>query len=462
MVITNYKLLGVVRLRQIKMRPWDDFCAPPEEFQGMVIDRCDVEISNKSTIDQSNYSPSWRAYNASTAFPNRFQTVPFIYQSGEETGTRDKVFDYEVLSGGGYIAYLGRKPINTRIILNHLVKRDWFTNRTRYIFVEFLAYNVHANYFNAITMIFHLSRSGDISKSYSIETFRAFTVSEWGLFWQIILYVFFVVQSLNISVRHAHQMKYCLFRLQAFQDTLVICLTVTTMASYAYRFVLSKVLVEKIHSSPLNQYISMDRLLLFEYFSKITTGLLCWQNLVHLIDLGHATPWIRIFYYMLVYAMEYILICIVLTIIFLISFSTAFHFILGQDNFLFHHFWLSYIQTFAVPFSARASIEFEYRSVTTLIPYVIFTFYGYTFRFLICNMFSVVLVNSYHRARLRLGKQCFKYTLRQFFKERVFGGVIPFDKPRIVGLTQSQILKRTFKPLLVDKPDGPKIAPDKK
>lgn len=201
---------------------------------------------------------------------------------------------------------------------------------------------------------------------------------------------------------------------------------------YGYRFVKLKILVESIASEKLNQYFNMEEVIAMEWWSGLTTGLWCSQNMIHLIDVFHFNSHIRIFYYAIMYALHYINICIALAIIFLISFSTAFHFIMGQDNLLFSNFWLAYIEVFAIPFSGHPTMEFDYGTGPSMIPYMLFTFYGYTYRFLITNMFSIVLVNSYHRARMRIYKQTFKYSIVLYIKERMLNKPIKFDDDRLM------------------------------
>lgn len=444
-VMSNVKLVGTFRLRQLRVKPRIGFCIPPVEFDARIIDRCEDDELGFSAMDSIDYDPKWKAYNVSTHSHSPYAYTPFHWVPGSISNTRPKSHDYQLIPGDGYISGLGRKPINTRLVLNYLVKQNWFMNKTRYLFIDAVFYNVHSNFFNVLTMIVGFSKSGDLTKSYQISTFRALHTSRAMIAFQMFLYVFLAVQSFNIVMRHIHQVKYCLFRLQAFQDTLVMCLTVSTLVIYALRFIKCLYRIDTIYQNKLNVFVSMDDILHLEYWSKVTTGLLCSQNLIHIIDVGHTNKHLRIFYFMFVYAMEYIVICIAFTCIFLISFSTAFHFIIGQENVMYHSFLLAYVQTFNLPFAGTPSINFQYGTIPTLIPYVIFTFYGYTFRFLICQMFSVVLVNSYHRARMRLHKMFFDYSLWEFTKERIFNREIRLDADRQISLTYEQIMARRFK-----------------
>lgn len=241
-----------------------------------------------------------------------------------------------------------------------------------------------------------------------------------------------VIQAINIVCQHLHQVKRCFHNLQAFQDTIVIILATTTCAMYAYRYVKLTYLISEFNRTPNNDYFNMEEIIVVEYWSMITTALWCSQNMIHLIDIGSFNSHIRIFYYTILYAMHYIVICIVLSSIFLISFSTAFHFIIGQENYLFHSFILAYVEVFAIPFNGHPNLEITYTTWPNLVPYFLFSFYGYTYRFLVNAMFAVVLVNSYHRARIRTYLQVFKYTVFHYIKERVLKGKNKFDMDRML------------------------------
>lgn len=233
-------------------------------------------------------------------------------------------------------------------------------------------------------------------------------------------------------MRHIGQIRYCFQRLQAFQDTLVMTLAFTTIGMYAYRYIKLKILVESLASEKLNAYFNIEEVIQMEWWSCLTTGLWCSQNMIHLIDVFHFNSHIRVFYYTILYAMDYIIICILLTIIFLISFSMAFHFIIGQDNFLFGNFILAYIEVFAIPFTGKPNMEFTYGTIPSMVPYMLFTFYGYTYRFMITSMFSVIMVNSYHRARIRILHHSFKYSVVLYIRERIFNNAIKYDENRLL------------------------------
>lgn len=209
-------------------------------------------------------------------------------------------------------------------------------------------------------------------------------------------------------------------------------LAVSTCGLYAYRYVRLTYLISIFIATRNNEYFNMDEVVVIEYWSVVTTALWCSQNMIRLVDIGSFNSHIRVFYYTILYAMDYIVICIVLSSIFLVSFSTTFHFIIGQENHLFHSIWAAYFQVFAIPFAGKPTMEFQYAEKTSYIPYFIFSFYGYTYRFLIVNMFAVVLVNSYHRGRIRTRLEVFRYTILDYLKERIFRRLNKFDLDRMV------------------------------
>lgn len=256
---------------------------------------------------------------------------------------------------------------------------------------------------------------------------------------------------MNVIMRHIGSVRYCLMRMGATQETIILILCCTTLGMYAYRFIRMKQLVEQVGSHRNNQYWNIEDVIALEWWSGLTTGLWCSQNLLHLIDVFHFNSHIRIFYYALLYALDYLNISIALSCLFLVSFSTAFHFIMGQDNNLFNNFWLAYIETFSIPFTGKPNMEFEYGDIPSMIPYILFTFYGYTYRFLIVNLFNVVLINSYHRARIRIMSLNFKYSLMLYLKERVFGLKIELDADRALPVAvQAKIDEKLLEKEIAD------------
>lgn len=85
--------------------------------------------------------------------------------------------DYTSIPGGGYITPLGRTAINHRKVMQYLVKTDWFTNQTRFLFVDFVGYNPSANLFNIVCLMMQASMSGDVSKFYTVSNVCIWHVS---------------------------------------------------------------------------------------------------------------------------------------------------------------------------------------------------------------------------------------------------------------------------------------------
>lgn len=73
------------------------------------------------------------------------------------------------MPGGGYIAYMGRNPLNHRKMVNYLLKTNWFNNTTRFLFIDFVGYNAGANLFNIVSLMMEISMTGDIGTSYSVS-----------------------------------------------------------------------------------------------------------------------------------------------------------------------------------------------------------------------------------------------------------------------------------------------------
>ena len=126
------KLLGVPRIRQLKVRP--DSCSIAKDFESE-IKHCYAMYAPSVEDKRSFGLANGTAWN---------------YSTPEETGLRDHAGKISTYGGGGYYQDLTRDKNLTLTLINRLFDNLWIARGTRVVFVDFTVYNANINLFCVI------------------------------------------------------------------------------------------------------------------------------------------------------------------------------------------------------------------------------------------------------------------------------------------------------------------------
>lgn len=141
---TTHRILGVPRLRQIRVRQQQ--CKTTKLSQNLSI-HCNVRYS-LSTEDSDWYSAFWeRPYRDDILF----KKSPWIYHAPVNSSSITiNSKSGQSFHGGGYIAELSRTQRDSEDIIFHLIDTDWLDWRTHMVLLEMTTYNVNVNAFSSI------------------------------------------------------------------------------------------------------------------------------------------------------------------------------------------------------------------------------------------------------------------------------------------------------------------------
>lgn len=170
MMIDNAnKIIGVARIRQHRIM--SNLCKPPKQveflkmecYPGFSLHQADTgdywsgwkSLSPGKGYDRMNYIWKYATeYVTDTLGTIGISTIVVIYLTKFFKGY------IATYSGGGYVAFLGRTFSNSFRNFQKLLETLWFDDRTRAVFIEFLAYNANYNVFIAVNLLFEQSASG--------------------------------------------------------------------------------------------------------------------------------------------------------------------------------------------------------------------------------------------------------------------------------------------------------------
>jgi hypothetical protein len=155
--MTN-KYIGVARLRQHRVLP--ELCKVPEIMRFLNVS-CwsDFSLSHAET---KTFGYAWGEVTSHMAL-DRLKSI-WRYTSPLKTETLGTFGELSAYSGGGYVVYLGRTLYNSYANFRKIVKKMWIDQKTRAIFIEFLAYNANYNVFNSVRILFEKSATGYVDK----------------------------------------------------------------------------------------------------------------------------------------------------------------------------------------------------------------------------------------------------------------------------------------------------------
>uniref|UniRef100_A0A914P6H4 Uncharacterized protein n=1 Tax=Panagrolaimus davidi TaxID=227884 RepID=A0A914P6H4_9BILA len=149
----NYKLIGPLRIRMLKVRN----------------DSCEVRFGNKNIECYGLYSKS---NEDMTAF-KPMDSAAFFYT--EIPDAPDFSGDFGIYSSGGFIQEIptcDRELANK--ILQHLKLNSWINRGTRVVFIEFTTFNFEYNFYTIVKLYFEILPTGTVVPKTYISTLKFF------------------------------------------------------------------------------------------------------------------------------------------------------------------------------------------------------------------------------------------------------------------------------------------------
>ncbi|XP_034296301.1 polycystin family receptor for egg jelly-like [Pantherophis guttatus] len=169
------KILGLPRMRQIRKKSADR-CALPHELKNIFLLH-NVHCKNKygfSQEDQTNYVGSWSTPTDTSVPKSHAEFLGFSYEPSSS--------QWEYISHGqlneypsrGYTFYFfpEEPQVNSTKRLGDLETKSWIDNKTWAVILELTTFNVDANMFCSISVIFELSFLGPVNASVFVHSYK--------------------------------------------------------------------------------------------------------------------------------------------------------------------------------------------------------------------------------------------------------------------------------------------------
>ncbi|XP_070610814.1 polycystin family receptor for egg jelly-like [Erythrolamprus reginae] len=207
---TRSKILGLPRMRQIRTKSLER-CALPHELKNIFLlytVRCKDKYGS-SQEDETNYEGSWSTPSDKSHPKNRAEFLGFSYEPSSsqwEYISHGQLGDY--LSSGYTFYFFPEEPrVNSTKRLETLEAKSWIDNKTWAVIFELTAFNVDANMFCSISVIFEPSLLGPVNASLFVHSYKLpfFTHQNVGQIFLFCLTIYILVIYIADEFRMVYQ-----------------------------------------------------------------------------------------------------------------------------------------------------------------------------------------------------------------------------------------------------------------
>lgn len=172
-VLVDSKLLGVPRLRQVKVK--EGSCDIPDAFDDIIY-QCygKYSTSNEDTALAIPAHPGKLGCTGSYADGTKCDNTTasaWRYQSEGELDSSWYWGKFATYGGGGYAQLLSRNYTDSQTIVSTLKQQRWFDRGSRALFVDYSVYNGNVNLFNIGRFVLEFPATGGV-----LPTFRLLTL----------------------------------------------------------------------------------------------------------------------------------------------------------------------------------------------------------------------------------------------------------------------------------------------
>ncbi|XP_074647871.1 polycystin-2-like isoform X2 [Tubulanus polymorphus] len=268
------KLLGVPRLRQLKVR--NNSCIVHADFADE-IKQC-YESYAETIEDKSPFGP-FEKYNTSTAW--RYQTSAALDGSNH----MGQITSY---GGGGYVQDLKLTKAESTEIIRALKDNLWLDRGTRVVFIDFTVYNANINLFCVVRLVFEFPATGGAITSSVFRTVKliryATALDHFVLVCECIFVLFIIYYSIE-EIIEIKKHKFSYFKsFWNILDVIVIIISIVCIAFNIYR---TLVVTQKLETLLKNSQSFMD-------FEKLSYYQVEFNNAVAITIFF---SWIKVFKY---------------------------------------------------------------------------------------------------------------------------------------------------------------------
>ncbi|XP_077979558.1 polycystin-2-like protein 2 [Glandiceps talaboti] len=408
----NSRVMGHVVMRQLRINPGQ--CTVNKVF-GTIVDECNVAYSF-STEDQSNYGRSWK-----TLGPNETATVSeYTYTSSTELNGYPFLGRHGLYSGGGYVVRFLGNETDIHNLLYRLEKENWIDDYTKAIFIELSTYNAQVNLFGVVVLLLEITQLGAALPLYRIDPvkllsyfsgFALFQVVCEGLFLGFV--VFFLVKEIN-NIRQQKK-KY----IKSFWNLIefsIVCLSITGIVIYFYRFIVSNRLSTAFKDSGGKGYVKLQYVAYWNELLGYILGVIVFLSNLKFLKLLRFNKRMSLLSSTLKAASQDIFYYFIMFGIIFAAFAMAFYLVFAKKVFDFADFVYTLESLFATMLG-----KFKWqamRDADSIMAPVLFFFFILSVTFILINMFLTILNENFSEVKRNTSKQSNEFEMVDFMMSR--------------------------------------------
>ncbi|GAB6018820.1 hypothetical protein CHUAL_000481 [Chamberlinius hualienensis] len=413
------QLLGVARLRQLRVRP--DSCIPAKFLNET---RYCASDYNSRNSDHDDYHAYWSPRN-NDGNGSIMTNTPWKFTTGDYLLSHNIYGHLSTYSDYGYVADLGITASNSKQVVKYLQDHNWIDRFTRALFCEFTLFNVNINFFSQVTIVFEISASGSIIPDHRIWTFRPF-----GYFQQFtptLVTAFIIFASLFVfyfawEMVQIIQSKRSYFKIfWNYVDISILLCCLLLFISYGIYWDAVKLCVLQIRQAKRNVFVSFSPAVIWDTVSTSTFGVIVCLNMLKIWKLFSFNKRMHSFLLTIRGSAPSIFNFSIMYTIVLMAFAHSTYLILGPYDALFHSFgknWLHYIL-----FSFGSTSFDPYSDCEVVIGPIIFVLYTVTVYYYLMRMLEAIMIYSFKKVRREIHKIKNNYEMVKYIKEKFNIGV---------------------------------------
>lgn len=375
--------------------------------------------------DTENYFPNWTTFHDFSYESSYWRLIrPWKYK--EQT-----VFDSPPIfakehwyAGGGYVTQLGRTLNNSQKVSHFLQKYNWIDARTRVVFIEFTIYNVDADIFNVVILMFERNAIGQWQTSSYIQSCKfLFRFSNMGT-WFVIVFVLFVLLTGTFLLQmilkvFKETLRIYIKSIWNLTDSIIVVMSVQVVMLFIKRNDYVEDLLKKVEKTKNNEFVSFELAATLDTIISYVSGILICVATIRLWKILLFAQVFRLFTNTLYHACYAILSCAILILIFLMGYSGCIYLINGANSEVLHNLWTVLPAITAVSFGME---PFDLKNIMyggETLGIILFIVMLTVVTLFLVNMFITVIIFYFKKSKDDEQNERRLYTLSDFIKDRI-------------------------------------------